>query len=132
MVMRGIIPAVYANGNSLVGGLVLLEACQLEVEGGTWAVLYRRQGATLHAIADRVRRAVEVGRGRAGAEEAALGGGWGGWGHGYTGHAVHPSAILHDLAEKVELRERQLIHEFPEIIEGEEGDGGGEGPSVHS
>ena len=128
-VMRAIIPVVYANGNSPVGGLVLLEGRPLEVEVPAGAVAYGGQCPAPHAVTDLVRRAIKVGRSGAGAKQ--LGGGWGDWGHGYTGHAAHPGAILHDLAEKVELRERQLIHEFPEIVEGEESDGGGEGPSVH-
>jgi len=129
--MRRIIPGDYATGNSPVGDFVRLEGGLLEVEPPAGPVAHRRQRAAAHAVADLIGRAIKVGRRRAGVEEAALGGGWSGRRHGHTGHAAHPGAILHDLTEKVELRERQLIHEFPEIIEGEEGDGGGEGPSVH-
>jgi len=70
--MRDIIPAVYANGNSPVGGFVLLEGGLLEVEVAAWAILHRRQCTAPHAVADLIRRAIKVGRSRPGIEETAL------------------------------------------------------------
>ena len=72
--MWGIIPWDYANGKSPMGGLVLLEGCQLEVEVPAGTVADRSQRAAPHAVTDLIRRAIEVGRGRAGIQEAALNG----------------------------------------------------------
>jgi len=125
--MRGIIPGVYANGNSPVGGLVLLEGRAVEVEAAPGAVAHGGQGAAPHAVANLVRRAVEVGRSRTGIEQA----GRNGRRHGHDDRPLRIEPFLARNAQQVELRTRQLADEFSKLVKGKACGDGGESTSTH-
>jgi len=129
--MRGIIAGDYAAVDSPVGGFVRFKGSSLEVEAPAGAVADGGQCPASDAIANLIRRAVEVGRGRPGTQQAGRDKGR----HGDDGRPLPVEPLLAGDAQQVELRARQLVNHFGELVEREDreggGDGGGDGPSVH-
>jgi hypothetical protein len=117
--MWGIIPAVYAGGNSPVGGFVRLEGCSVEVEPAAGAVAHGGQRAAPHAVTDLVRRAVKVVCRRFRAQEAAVAGGWSGGCRDDGRRAPRVQDLLRRDAQQMDLRNRafsELAHEFREVV----------------
>ncbi len=114
--MRGIIPGDYANGNSPVGGFVRLQGGLLEVEPPAGPIAHGREGAATHAVANLIRRAVEVDRRRPGIAEAARAGGWSGRPRGLK-HLTEQSCLKRPL-QFGELLPRQSVDKEAEGCDG--------------
>lgn len=110
-----------------MGGFVRLEGGPIEVEVAAGTVADRSQRAAPYAVANLIRGAIEIGRGRPGIQETALDG----WRHGHDGRPLRIEPLLAGDAEQMELGARQFADKFGELVEGKECGDGSESTSTH-